>query len=121
MLVNKETVQELIIAVHNTSSEEITITADALNSYSASTGIISYQRKKTAEYYGGKSFTSFVSNPIQEVRLKSGEERKVIFTLDLKETVFDGEILGAFCSKKSNLRKLLTKLMQVWNQTISCS
>ena len=63
LLVNKETVQELIIAVHNTSSEEITITADALNSYSASTGIISYQRKKTAEYYGGKSFTSFVSNP----------------------------------------------------------
>lgn len=96
LLVNKETVQELIIAVHNTSSEEITITADALNSYSASTGIISYQRKKTAEDYGGKSFTSFVSNPIQEVRLKSGEERKVIFTLDLKETVFDGEILGAF-------------------------
>ena len=64
LLVNKETVQELIIAVHNTSSEEITITADALNSYSASTGIISYQRKKTAEDYGGKSFTSFVSNPI---------------------------------------------------------
>ncbi|MUO32395.1 DUF916 and DUF3324 domain-containing protein [Enterococcus gallinarum] len=96
LLVNKETVQELTVAVHNTSSEEITVAADALNSYSASTGIISYQKEKTAEDYGGKSFTSFIIEPHKVVRLKPDEQREMSFTLNLKETAFAGEILGAF-------------------------
>ena len=96
LLVNKETVQELTITIHNTSSEEITVAADALNSYSASTGIISYQKKKTAEEYGGKSFTEFVSKQHQDIRLKPDEQRNVSFKLDLKDVEFPGEILGAF-------------------------
>jgi hypothetical protein len=96
LLVKKETLQELTIVLHNTSSEEITIAADAQNSFTASTGIISYQKKQTAEKYAGKSFTGFITKPHQEVQLQPNEQKKLTFTLDLKDTTFTGEILGAF-------------------------
>jgi hypothetical protein len=96
LLVNKETVQELSTVIHNTSSEEITVAADALNSYTTSTGLISYQKEKTAEDYSGKSFSNFVSVSHKEIKIKPGEQRSVTFTLDMDDTEFSGEILGSF-------------------------
>ncbi|WP_430611754.1 DUF916 and DUF3324 domain-containing protein [Enterococcus sp. DIV0876] len=96
LLVNKDTEQEIKIALRNTSSEELTVAADARNSYTTSTGLIAYQKKATAEDFSGVSFTRFVTTPHQIISLQPYEERIISFMLSMKHTEFAGEILGAF-------------------------
>lgn len=96
LLVNHETEQNLTVALHNTSSDPLTIKATALNSYTASTGIIAYQAEQTAEENQGISFSELIENPRQTIKLDPGESYQVYFTLSLKGTDFAGEILGVF-------------------------
>lgn len=96
LLVNHETEQNLTVALHNTSSEPLTIKAAALNSYTASTGIIAYQAEQTAEENKGISFSQLIENPRQTIQLDPGESRQVHFTLSMKAKEFAGEILGVF-------------------------
>lgn len=96
LLVNHETEQNLTVALHNTSSEPLTIKASALNSYTASTGIIAYQAEQTAEENQGISFSELIENPRQTIQLAPGESYQVHFTLSMKGKEFAGEILGVF-------------------------
>lgn len=96
LLVNHETEQNLTVALHNTSSDPLTIKATALNSSTASTGIIAYQAEQTAEENQGISFSELIENPRQTIKLDPGESYQVYFTLSLKGTDFAGEILGVF-------------------------
>ncbi|QQU21176.1 DUF916 and DUF3324 domain-containing protein [Enterococcus casseliflavus] len=96
LLVTDETKQDLTVALHNTSSDPLTIKATALNSSTASTGIIAYQAEQTAEENEGISFSELIENPRQTIKLDPGESYQVYFTLSLKGTDFAGEILGVF-------------------------
>lgn len=96
LLVNHETEQNLIVALHNTSSETLTIQASALNSYTAATGIIAYQAAETAKDFGGVSFTTLIKKPNQMIQLEPGETRQVVFPLSMNDKRFTGEIIGAF-------------------------
>ncbi|MGM0095989.1 hypothetical protein IGI69_001176 [Enterococcus sp. DIV1083b] len=96
LLVNHETEQNLTVALHNTSPDPLTIKASALNSYTASTGIIAYQAEQTAEENQGISFSELIENPRQTIQLAPGESYQVHFTLSMKGKEFAGEILGVF-------------------------
>ena len=96
LLVNHETEQNLTVALHNTSLDPLTIKASALNSYTASTGIIAYQAEQTAEENQGISFSELIENPRQTIQLAPGESYQVHFTLSMKGKEFAGEILGVF-------------------------
>lgn len=96
LLVTDETKQDLTVALHNTSSETLTIRAAALNSFTASSGIIAYQEEETAEENEGISFTTLISNPSQTVELKPGETTQIAFLLSMDKRKFNGEILGVF-------------------------
>ena len=96
LLVTDETKQDLTVALHNTSSDALTIKATALNSYTASTGIIAYQAEQTAEENQGISFSQLIENPRQTIKLGPGESHQVHFTLSMKGEEFAGEILGVF-------------------------
>lgn len=96
LLVNHETEQNLTVAHHNTSPDPLTIKASALNSYTASTGIIAYQAEQTAEENQGISFSELIENPRQTIQLAPGESYQVHFTLSMKGKEFAGEILGVF-------------------------
>lgn len=96
LLVTDETKQDLTVALHNTSSDPLTIKATALNSYTASTGIIAYQAEQTAEENQGISFSQLIENPRQTIKLDPGESHQVHFTLSMKGEEFEGEILGVF-------------------------
>ena len=96
LLVTDETKQDLTVALHNTSSDALTIKATALNRYTASTGIIAYQAEQTSEENQGISFSQLIENPRQTIKLGPGESHQVHFTLSMKGEEFAGEILGVF-------------------------
>ncbi|EPH94780.1 hypothetical protein D920_02752 [Enterococcus faecalis 13-SD-W-01] len=94
--VKEETKQELTIILQNTTNQSLDIEAAALNSYTASTGIIAYQKTETAEKNKGRSFTKLIEPKQQQIRLMPNEAKAVSFTLDMKKQAITGEILGAF-------------------------
>jgi cytochrome c1 len=94
--VNGETKQELSVVLQNTTDQPLEIEAQALNSYTTSTGIISYQKTETAEKNKGRSFTKLIEPKQQRIRVMPNEAKAVSFTLDMKKQNITGEILGAF-------------------------
>lgn len=94
--VTEDTEQTLMMVVQNTTDQTLAIEANALNSYTTSTGIIAYQKAETAEKNQGHSFTQFIEPKKQQVKLKPNEAKEVSFTLNLNKQKITGEILGAF-------------------------
>ena len=92
--VNPGEKQDLVLKLHNTSSNQIKVIIAANNAYTNKNGAIDYS-KSGVKLLGSPSFEEMISGS-QTILLAPAEEKEVVFHLKIPETGFDGTILGGF-------------------------
>lgn len=86
--------QDLVLKLHNTSTNQIKVVVEANNAVTNQNGVIDYSQHGV-KLIGGPTFEELISAD-QTVTLAPEEEREVKFQLTIPPEGFEGTILGGF-------------------------